>query len=232
MSMASATWPIGSDPLADAVVPESVMHSRTSRLVAQVVSLAVADGSSEPVERLGLRWPDGPTSSPDFFLMPGGAITWSTTSYAPGVDGPLPEVAVEIVSSSLPNIARLFTRDVLTYLVYLDPPNVLRVDPRSRIAAEVPDGEPIEQLGGVAFRRGADRVGIVDPNGRTWWDPEDHLRSLDAARRALVLERDDLAAERDHVAAERDHVAAERDDLQRERDELLARLAELEGRAG
>ena len=225
MSMASASWPISPDPLADAVVPESVMHSRTSRLVAQVVSLAVADGPSEPVERLGLRWPDGPTSSPDFFLMPGGAISWATTSYAPGIDGPLPEVAVEIVSSSLPNIARLFTRDVLTYLVYLDPPNVLRVDPRSRIAAEVPDGEPIEQLGGVAFVRGEDRVGVVDPNGHTWWDPEDHLRSLDAARRSLAAERNDLAAERNDLAAERN-------DLQQERDQLLARLAELEGRAG
>ncbi len=243
MSMASATWPISPDPLADAVVPESVAHARTSRLVAQVVSHALTGMGVNTAERLGLRWPDGPPSAPDFFVMPGGTINWRTTSYAVGVDGPAPDVAVEIVGSSPPNLLRLLRRKVLTYLVSLDPPGVLRIDPAAGPSAEVPDGEPCPELGGIAFQRGPEGIGLLDPDGAIWWDPDEHFSVIDAERRALRRELDQTISTLDQAHTERDQAHTERDQAHAERDQIaaanealfaahqaaLARLAVLEG---
>ncbi len=156
--MASAEIP--PDPLADAVEAQPIAHSRLGWLASQLVALAIRGGTTQVIERLGLRWPDGSVSAPDLIVLPLGSVGWHTTSYAPGTDGPLPEVAVEIVSEA-PSFDQIFERGVLTYLLVLDEPRVLRVDPGTLAATEVPDGEPVVELGGIAFQRGQERIGLL-----------------------------------------------------------------------
>lgn len=177
------------DPLAEDIVPESVAHSRTTRLVAQVGSLALG-GRMATVERLGLRWPDRTVSAPDFFVLPAGSVSWATTSYAPGTDGPAPLVAVEVIGSHAPNPVMMVRRGVPTYLISLEPPGVVRFDPATKRLEVVADNVPCEDLGGMAFRRVGERLGVVDPEGRLWTDPDEHLQAL----AALAAERDALAA--------------------------------------
>ncbi len=203
------------DPLAEDVVPESVPHSRTARLVAQVISLALDPDGFDTAERLGLRWADGRTSAPDFFVLPGGSLSWDTTSYAPESDGPKPLVAVEVAVSSPADPAALVRRGVPTYLIYPDPPFVIRYHPTDGPMNAVPDGVACDDLGGVSFRTDGERLAIVDLRGDAWSDPDEHLRGLqrrgDAAE-ALLAERDAEIAERDAEIAERD---AEIADLRR-----------------
>ena len=188
------------DPLAEDVVPESVPHARTARLVAQVVTLALDPDGFDTAERLGLRWSDGKTSAPDFFVLPGGSLSWSTTSYAPGTDGPTPLVAVEVAVNSPADPASLVRRGIPTYLVYPDPPFVIRYDPHDGTMKRVVDDAPCVELGGVAFRTSGDRLVIVYDRGHAWSDPDEHLRGLrqltaDAELRAVDAELRATAAE-------------------------------------
>lgn len=207
------------DPLAEAVVPESVKHARTARLVAQVAILAVAGSDVEAVERLGLRWPDKSVSAPDFFLLPGGVVDFSTTSYVVDKTGPKPLVAVEVVVDSSPDIIDLVRRGVTTYLVYVDHGQVWRFDPELRSVNLVADREVCPELG-IAFVRGIGAVGVVDSNGREWYDPDEHLRSLARG-----------AAERDAAVDERDAAIGERDAALERTRELEDRIAALEAAA-
>ncbi len=203
------------DPLAEAVVPESVKHSRVARLIAQVGVLAQSGGSAA-VERLGLRWPDRSISAPDFFLLPDGAVSWDTTSYVVGVDGPKPLVAVEVVVDHGPDIADLHTRGVTTYLVYPTRGEVFRFSAEDRTIRLMADREPCPELG-IAFARGIGAIGVVDRDGVMWNDPDEHLRHL-ASR----------AAEADTARAEADTARAEADALRARLEAAEARLRQLE----
>jgi hypothetical protein len=211
------------DPLAEAVVPESVVHARTSRLIAQVAGSALSGTGVETAERLGLRWTDDGVSAPDFFVMPGGAIGWDTTSYRPDVDGPRPLVAVEVITTSWPDPTALVRRGITTYLVYPERHEVWRFDAATSTTMPQPLGAPCPELGGIAFvaatdHGGTTRLGVADVDGNVWLDPDEHVATLADGRRAA--EQAQHAAEQAQHAAEQAQHAAER-----RADALAAELA-------
>ena len=199
--------------LADDVVPQPVSHARTARLIAQVIGLALDPATVDIVERLGLRWSDGTTSSPDFLVLPAGSVSWETTSYAPGTDGPVPLVAVEIVVSSPASPGRLLRRGIPTYVVYIDPPFVHRFDPDDGSMMRITDDHVCADLGGIRLITSAERLSVVDDLGEVWADPDAHLRGLRQGRQAALAElaaRDAELAARDAEVAELRRQLAER----------------------